>query len=92
MGCSCIYLIVSVYVGLRARQIGYSSLAWFLVAVSVSPIIAAGLLSLLPNRRWAEAKSEEEALVASQLATSVKTSWQIEAIPAGTIGDDTTLE
>lgn len=44
-------IIICIYIGIRADEMGYSALLWIFVSLLVSPILTMSFLSSLPNRK-----------------------------------------
>ena len=63
-----ILLLISIFVGTRARKIGYSSLLWGIVSFLYAPLAALYLLADLPDRKMEKRRKKEMALLEKQLA------------------------
>jgi hypothetical protein len=86
-----VLFIISVFVAVRARQLGYSGLLWFFASFLSMPLAAIGLLGALPNRRVDTIRKEEMQLLERQLKHARLTTRDDLPAPHGTISDTKTL-
>ena len=49
-----IWLVLAIVIGVAAARRGRSGLAWLFLSLILSPLVAAILLALLPDRRYEE--------------------------------------
>jgi hypothetical protein len=54
LGAIIIWLVLAIVIGIAAARRGRSGLGWLVASVLLSPLIAAILLALLPDRRYEE--------------------------------------
>jgi hypothetical protein len=53
-----IWLVLAIVIGVAAARRGRSGLGWLFVSLILSPLVAALLLALLPDRRYEEVLSQ----------------------------------
>jgi hypothetical protein len=84
-----IAILLNIYVGLAARRMGYSGIAWFFAGLlSAEPIATMNLLAGLPDRATQKARERERETVRSELAKAgAKGRVRGTAVPLGTISD-----
>jgi hypothetical protein len=87
-----ILLLISIFVGTRARKIGYSPFLWGVVSFLYAPLAALYLLADLPDRTMDERRKQEMALLEKQLAKRVLLHrGNTSSISEQTISDERTL-
>jgi phosphotransferase system glucose/maltose/N-acetylglucosamine-specific IIC component len=57
-----IWLVLAIVIGVAAARRGRSGLGWLVASLILSPLIAAIVLALLPDRRYEEALNRLAAL------------------------------
>jgi hypothetical protein len=60
-----IWLVLAIVIGVAAARRGRSGLGWLVASLVLSPLIAAIVLALLPDRRYEEALNRLAALDAA---------------------------
>jgi hypothetical protein len=60
-----IWLVLAIVIGVAAARRGRSGLGWLVASLILSPLIAAIVLALLPDRRYEEALNRLAALDAA---------------------------
>lgn len=86
------FIVVCIFIGIRARQMGYSGILWFAVSFLVFPLVGLCLLAALPNRTIETKRRIEMELLQSQLTR--RRNLRVKApppIPTQTISDDRTI-
>lgn len=86
-----VIIILSVFIAVRARQLGYSGLLWFFFSFLSAPLVAIGLLGALPNRSLDKIRKEEWELLEHQLLHAHRFTPAEQPIPKETISDSKTL-
>jgi hypothetical protein len=84
--------IVCVFIGIRAREMGYSGLLWFFTSFLCGPLSSLYLLTALPNRNIEKKRKKEMILLKEQLSKNAFTRrGGSSSISHHTISDDKTM-
>lgn len=87
-----ISIIISVFIVIRAKEMGYSGLLWFFPSFLYAPLASLYLLTALPNRSIEEKRKKEMILLKEQLSKNAFARIEGSSpISDYTISDDTTM-
>ncbi|MDZ7962865.1 MAG: hypothetical protein RMY34_34195 [Aulosira sp. DedQUE10] len=85
-------IVVCIFIGIRAREIGYSGLLWFFISLLYSPLASLYLLTALPNRNIEKKRKKEIILLKEQLSKNASARIKGSSpISDHTISDDKTI-
>ncbi len=65
-----IWLVLAIVIGVAGAHRGRSGLGWLFLSLILSPLVAAIVLALLPDRRYAEVRSRLTACEAATILTA----------------------
>ncbi len=85
-------IIICIFIGIRAREMGYSGLLWFFTSFLYAPLASLYLLTALPNRSIEEKREKEMLLLKAELFNNTFARREGSSpISDYTISDDTTM-
>lgn len=61
-------LLITGFIALKSRQMGYNGILWFFVSCLINPFWALGLLSALPNRSMDRKRIKDMKILEKQLS------------------------
>lgn len=82
--------LLAAFIAWRARQLGYSAVAWF-VTTFLAPLVAIGMLGILPDRSARKKRQRETDLLEAQLAQAGAVVTDGVQVPRETVSDLRTI-